>query len=104
MLKETHPRVTQNTGKVEGVEATIYSLTTLQPGTSVWAYMVAAEDNAIVDLDVPDLDALAEAQGVSPIGDIDELISDFWPEGESVEDFIAAAMEGRYEGEDEPDS
>jgi len=29
--------------------------------------------------------------------------ADFWPEGESVEDFIEAATEGRYE-EDEPDS
>ncbi len=34
-----------------------------------------------------------------------ELATDFWPEGESVEDFIAAATEGRYEEEeDEPDS
>jgi hypothetical protein len=31
------------------------------------------------------------------------LVIDFWPEDESVEDFIAAAMEGRHE-EDEPDS
>lgn len=31
------------------------------------------------------------------------LEADFWPEGESVEDFIEAATEGRYE-EDEPDS
>jgi hypothetical protein len=98
MLKEIHPKVTQNTGKVEGVEATIYSLTTLQPGTSVWAYMVAAEDNVIVDLDVPDLDALAEAQGVEPVGDIDELVADFWPEDERVEDFMAAVRRWRDEG------
>ena len=52
---------------------------------------------------LPDLDALAEAQGVRPIEDIDDLVADFWPEDESVEDFIAAAMEGRHE-EDEPDS
>ena|SRR5215218_7459087 len=98
MLKETHPKVTQNTGKVEGVEATIYSLTTLQPGTSVWANMVAAEDNAIVGLDVPDLDALAKAQGVEPVGDIDELVADFWPEDESAEDFMAAVRRWRNEG------
>ncbi len=30
--------------------------------------------------------------------------ADFWPEGEDVDDFIAAATEGRYEEEDEPDS
>jgi hypothetical protein len=52
---------------------------------------------------LPDLDALAAAQGVRPIENIDDLVADFWPEDESVEDFIAAAMEGRHE-EDEPDS
>jgi hypothetical protein len=52
---------------------------------------------------LPDLDTLAEAQGVSPTTDVRNLATDDWPEDESVEDFIAAAMEGRYE-EDEPDS
>ncbi len=52
---------------------------------------------------LPDLDALAEAQGVSPTTDVRDLATDDWPEDESVEDFIAAAMKGRYE-EDEPDS
>lgn len=51
---------------------------------------------------LPDLDALAEAQDVQPIDDIDDLVTDFWPENESVEDFIAAATEARHE-EDEPD-
>ena len=52
---------------------------------------------------LPDLDALAEAQGVSPTTDVSDLATDDWPEDESVEDFIAAAMEGRHE-EDEPES
>ena len=52
---------------------------------------------------LPSLDALAAAQGVQPIENIDDLVTDFWPEDESVEDFIAAATEGRHE-EDEPDS
>ena len=52
---------------------------------------------------LPDLDALAAAQGIQPIENIDDLALDFWPEDESIEDFIAAAMEGRHE-EDEPDS
>jgi hypothetical protein len=30
--------------------------------------------------------------------------ADFWPEGEDVEDFIAAATEGRDEEEDESDA
>lgn len=51
---------------------------------------------------LPDLDALAEAQGVSPTTDVEDLATDDWPEDESVEDFIAAIMEGRHE-EDEPD-
>lgn len=32
------------------------------------------------------------------------LRAGFWPEDEDVDDFIAAATEGRYEEEDEPDS
>jgi hypothetical protein len=98
MLEQIHPRVTRNTGQVEDVDATIFPLTTLQPGTTVWAYMVTAEGNAIHDLDIPDLGALAEAQGVEPIGDIDELVADFWPEDESAEDFMAAVRRWRDEG------
>jgi hypothetical protein len=52
---------------------------------------------------LPDLEDLAKAQGVQPINDIDDLATDFWPEDESVEDFIAAATEWRHE-EDELDS
>jgi hypothetical protein len=53
---------------------------------------------------LPSPEALAEAQGVARGSDASQPATDFWPEGESVEDFIAAAMEGRYEEEDEPDS
>ena len=52
---------------------------------------------------LPDLDALAEAQGITPVTNFEDLLGDSWPEGESVEDFIGAATEGRYE-EDEPES
>ena len=52
----------------------------------------------------PSPEALAEAQGVARGDDAGQPATDFWPEGESVEDFIEAAMEGRYEEEDEPDS
>jgi hypothetical protein len=50
-----------------------------------------------------DLDVLAEEQGVTPTTDVRNLATDDWPDDESVEDFIAAAMEGRHE-EHEPDS
>ncbi len=50
---------------------------------------------------LPSLDALAEAQGVQPIEDIDDLVADFWPEDESVEDVIATIRRWRDE-EDAP--
>lgn len=37
-----------------------------------------------------DLDALVRSQGVKPITDIAELVADFWPEGESADEFIGA--------------
>ena len=98
MLEQIHPKVTRNTGQIAGVDSTIFSVTTLQPGTSVTAYMVEVEENALNDFEIPDLDALAEEQGVAPIGDIDELVADFWPEDESVEDFTAAVRRWRDEG------
>jgi hypothetical protein len=36
------------------------------------------------------LTELARQQGVTPIADPDELIGDFWPIDESIDDFIAA--------------
>lgn len=44
---------------------------------------------------VLDLDALAREQGVKPITDISELAGDFWPEDESVDEFIAAVRSWR---------
>ena len=45
------------------------------------------------------------ARRLNQPAEANELATDLWPEGESVEDFIAAATEGRYEEEeDEPDS
>ena len=51
---------------------------------------------------LPDLDTLADAQGIRPVTDFEDLLGDSWPEGESVEDFIAAATEGRREETPEP--
>ena len=34
-------------------------------------------------------------QGVKPVSDARELLGDFWPEEESVDDFIAAVREWR---------
>ena len=44
---------------------------------------------------MPTLDELIAAQGVRPIQSILDLKADFWPEHESVDEFLAAAMRGR---------
>lgn len=98
MLEETHPKVTRNTGQVKHVNAAIFSVTTLQPGTTIETHMLGTAANALYDFRVPDLDALAKTQGVAPIRDIDELVADFWPEDESVEDFTGAVRRWRGEG------
>lgn len=40
---------------------------------------------------------LAEEQGVKPIRDIADLVADFWPEDESVDEFIATIRAWRHE-------
>lgn len=40
---------------------------------------------------------LAEAQGVKPIETLDELWADFWPDEESVDDFIETTYQWRRE-------
>ena len=46
------------------------------PGQSFW--------------ELPTLDELADAQDVAPVERIEDLVADFWPEDESVDDFLAA--------------
>lgn len=43
----------------------------------------------------PTLDELIAQQGKGPVEDVSVLRGDFWPETESVEDFIAALHEWR---------
>ena len=48
-----------------------------------------------------DIDGLAARRGVQPVADFDKLleeISDAWPEGEDVDQFIAAIRAQRREG------
>jgi hypothetical protein len=47
--------------------------------------------------EVPDLDALAQVQGVAPVHDIGELAIDSWPDDESPDDFMAAVQRWRRE-------
>jgi hypothetical protein len=47
---------------------------------------------------LPDIEALARKQGVSSNTRFEDLLGDFWPEDESVEDFLAARERWRREG------
>jgi hypothetical protein len=49
--------------------------------------------------DLPSLIALLAEQGVRPIQSIDELAGDFWPEDESMEEFLATLEEWRKDDE-----
>lgn len=40
--------------------------------------------------DLPTLEELADEQGVEPVGSLEDLVAGFWPEDESVDDFLAA--------------
>lgn len=51
----------------------------------------------------PALEQLAKEQGAPLAVDFDDLLGDFWPEDESVDDFLAARERWRREGRD-PDS
>lgn len=42
----------------------------------------------------PTLDELAEEQGVQPLARLEDAAADFWPEDESVDDFLAAIESG----------
>lgn len=44
------------------------------------------------------LEELAQQQGVKPVTNLDDLVADFWPKDESVDDFISAVRQWRREG------
>jgi hypothetical protein len=46
----------------------------------------------------PDLQKLAERQGVKPVASLEDLAGDFWPESESDEEFTTAIREWRRQG------
>ncbi len=47
-----------------------------------------------------DLAILAARQGVRPVANLDDLLGEFWPDEESVDEFIAAMRQWRREGGD----
>jgi hypothetical protein len=46
----------------------------------------------------PDLERLAREQGVEPITDPAALRGDFWPEDETIDEFLEAVRQWRREG------
>jgi hypothetical protein len=42
--------------------------------------------------------ALAEEQGVKPVEKFEDLLGDFWPEDESIDDFLETLYQWRREG------
>lgn len=46
-----------------------------------------------------DIDRLAEEQGVGIVADFDALLGDFWPDNETIDDFLAARQRWRIEDE-----
>ena len=44
------------------------------------------------------LEELSKQQGVKPVTNFADLLGDFWPEDESVEEFLATLKEWRSEG------
>ncbi len=47
---------------------------------------------------MPDVEALAREQGVPSDTKFEDLLGDFWPEDQSVDDFLAARERWRREG------
>lgn len=45
----------------------------------------------------PSLEELARQQGVSPVGNLEELRVEFWPESDSIDEFIAAVRRWRHQ-------
>ena len=43
----------------------------------------------------PSIEELKKAQGTTPISDPRELLGDFWPEEENIDDFLTALREWR---------
>jgi hypothetical protein len=69
-----------------------------EAATPADAHSDAGESDDLYSFEaLPSLDALAEAQGVQAIEDIDDLVADFWPEDESIVDFMAAVRRWRDE-------
>ncbi|MCC6446121.1 MAG: hypothetical protein IT210_22045 [Armatimonadetes bacterium] len=48
--------------------------------------------------DFKDFETLAKEQGVKPVQRFEDLLGDFWPEDEDIEEFLATIRRWRQEG------
>jgi hypothetical protein len=60
---------------------------------------IAPDDVATAEAARKELERLAVAQQVQPITDFDSLKADYWPEDESVDDFVRSVRERRRASE-----
>ena len=57
------------------------------------------DDASTAEIARRQLEKLAAEQGVRPITDFDSLRADFWPEGESIDDFVHTIRERRRDSQ-----
>jgi len=60
---------------------------------------IAHSDVSAAEAARKELEGLAAEQGVRPIADLDSLKAAFWPEHESVDDFVRTVRERRRDSE-----
>lgn len=60
---------------------------------------VAHDEGSGAEAARKELETLAEQQGVRPITDFESLRADFWPEDESVDDFVRTVRERRRDSQ-----
>ncbi len=60
--------------------------------------MIEARFAALPRLTPEEVQAFLQAQGAKPVERFEDLLGDFWPEGESVDDFLEARRQWQKEG------
>ncbi len=58
-----------------------------------------SDDVSVAEAARKELERLAAEQGVRPVTDFESLRADFWPEDESVDDFVRTVRERRRDSE-----
>ncbi len=58
-----------------------------------------SDDVSVAEAARKELERLAAKQGVRPVTDFESLRADFWPEDESVDDFVRTVRERRRDSE-----